>query len=46
MKYYFPVTTTKILPPIQAGRENREAPISWMKYVIEVKVEKSGTLKK
>jgi len=37
MKYYFPVTTAKILPPIQVGGENREAPISWMKNVTRSK---------
>jgi len=31
MKHYFPAITAKILPTIQVGRENREAPISWMK---------------
>jgi hypothetical protein len=39
MKYCFPATAAKI----RVGRGNREAPISWMKYVIEIKVGKFGT---
>ena len=45
MKYYFPVTTAKILLLTQVGRENSEASISWMKDVIGVKVEKLRLMK-